>query len=290
MDRIKEILSRHQIPSVVDIHVHFMPQNVMEKVRRYFDAAGPLLGRSWPIQYRDDDATRIMQLKEFGVSRFSALNYAHRSGMARWLNEWSRDFAKTDPAIISSATIYPDDDVYEYTQLAIDGGAEVFKVHIQVGDFSPIDPLLIPAWHLLEESKIPVVIHAGSGPAPGRFTGVELVRQLLELFPNLTLVIAHMGMPEYSEFIELAERFENVYLDTTMVLTPFTEETTPLGQRNIEAIADLSAKILFGSDFPNIPHEYSVAIESLESAGFSSKWLREVIYETPTKLLEARLR
>lgn len=260
----------------------------MSKVRQYFDSAGPLLGRSWPIKYRDDDATRIAQLKEFGVSRFSALNYAHRSGMAKWLNEWSRDFAKIDKAIISSATIYPDDDVYEYTKEAIEGGAEVFKVHIQVGEFSPIDEKLIPAWHLLEESRTPVVIHAGSGPAPGRYTGVGLVRQLLDIFPNLTLVIAHMGMPEYREFIELSQKYENVYLDTTMVLTPFTEETTPLGEDNARVISDLSEKIVFGSDFPNIPHEYVVAIESLESAGFSSTWMRNVLFETPTRLLGAR--
>ncbi|MDA8024952.1 MAG: amidohydrolase family protein [Actinomycetota bacterium] len=288
MERIKELLNRHQIPSIVDIHVHFMPENVLAKVRKYFDEAGPLLGRNWPIQYRDDDETRIQQLKDFGVTRFSALNYAHKAGMARWLNEWSRSFATTDPAIISSATLYPDDDAYEYTQEAIQGGAEVFKVHIQVGDFSPIDPKLNSSWNLLAETRIPIVIHAGSGPAPGRYTGAELVRQLLALHPNLTLVIAHMGMPEYSEFIELALKYENVYLDTTMVLTPFTEETTPLGQSNIETIADLSEKILFGSDFPNIPHEYVVALESLESAGFSSKWMRDVLFETPTRLLASR--
>ena len=290
MERIKEILDRHQIPSIVDIHVHFMPESVLAKVRKYFDEAGPLLGRSWPIMYRGDDQMRIKQLKDFGVSRFSALNYAHKAGMASWLNEWSRDFAKVDSAIIPSATIYPDEDVFEYTKVAIESGTEVFKVHIQVGDFSPVDPRLKQSWHLLEDAQIPIVIHAGSGPAPGRFTGAELVRQLLSMYPHLKLIIAHMGMPEYREFIELAESYPNVYLDTTMVLTPFTEETTPLGRANIEKIATMSEKILFGSDFPNIPHDYAVAIESLESAGFSSEWLRNVLYETPTRLLSERQR
>jgi predicted TIM-barrel fold metal-dependent hydrolase len=43
------------------------------------------------------------------------------------------------------------------------------------------------------------------------------VTELLRRHPRLTAVIAHAGAPEYAEFLELAERFERVHLDTTMV-------------------------------------------------------------------------
>jgi len=47
------------LPGLVDLHVHFMPENVLDKVWAYFDAAGPLTGRPWPIEYRTDEADRL---------------------------------------------------------------------------------------------------------------------------------------------------------------------------------------------------------------------------------------
>ena len=53
------------------------------------------------------------------------------------------------------------------------------------------------------------------------------VTGLLERYPRLQLVIAHLGMPEYRDFLELAERYERVHLDTTMFATDFTERLMP---------------------------------------------------------------
>ncbi|MFD0429725.1 hypothetical protein ACFQ60_25020 [Streptomyces zhihengii] len=33
-----------------------------------------------------------------------------------------------------------------YVRDAVDGGARVFKAHVQVGAYDPADPLLDPAW------------------------------------------------------------------------------------------------------------------------------------------------
>src|SRR3712207_7388633 len=53
-------------------------------------------------------------------------------------------------------------------------------------------------------------LHRGSGPLAGDHTGPEPMSGLLERFPRLQLVIAHLGMPEYREFLDLAERYERV--------------------------------------------------------------------------------
>jgi uncharacterized protein len=39
------------LPGIIDVHTHFMPERVMDKVWAYFDTAGPLTGREWPIAY-----------------------------------------------------------------------------------------------------------------------------------------------------------------------------------------------------------------------------------------------
>lgn len=192
--RVRERLASVGLDSMIDVHTHFMPDRVLAKVRAYFDAAGPLLGRSWPIVYRGDDEDRLARLRSFGVARFSSLNYPHKPGMAAWLNEWSAQFAAQVPECLPSATFYPEPEAAAYVREAIDRGARIFKVHVQVGNFDPNDPLLDEVWSLLQDRRIPAVIHSGDGPVPGDHTGVAGVRRLLERFPRLVLIVAHMGL------------------------------------------------------------------------------------------------
>src|SRR3954447_13110417 len=81
------------LPGLVDVHVHFMPPQVMAKVWAYFDSAGPLTGREWPIRYRWEDEQRLDHLRARGVRAFPSLVYAHKPQMAAWLNAWSAEFA-----------------------------------------------------------------------------------------------------------------------------------------------------------------------------------------------------
>ena len=83
----------HVLPGAIDVHVHFLPRNIMDKVWAQFDSAGPLIGRPWPLHYRDDDAVLVETLRSFGVRRFTALPYAHKPGMAEFLNDWAADLA-----------------------------------------------------------------------------------------------------------------------------------------------------------------------------------------------------
>ena len=166
----------------------------------------------------------------------------------------------------------------------IDAGARVFKAHIQVGDYSPTNPLLEPVWALLEETQIPTVIHVGSGPQPGRHTGPGPVAEVLRRHPALRLVIAHMGLPEYREFIELARRYPGVYLDTTMAFTAFIEQTDPFPIDARPALVELADKVLFGSDFPNIPYRYHHALESITGLGLGDEWCRKVLHDNARSL------
>ena len=125
----------------------------------------------WPVQYRGTDDERVAHLRSMGVRRFSSLSYAHKPGIAGFLNDWTREFAERTPDTLWSATFYAEPEAADYVPKLVDAGAQVFKAHLQVGDFAADDPLLEPVWGTLAESRTPIVLHAGSGPAPGRFTG-----------------------------------------------------------------------------------------------------------------------
>lgn len=273
------------LPGLYDVHVHFLPGNIMERVWAQFDTAGPLIGRPWPITYRGTDAERVEQLRALGVRRFSALPYAHRPGVAGYLNDWARAFAADVSECLLSATFYPEPSAADYVATGIDEGVEIFKVHVQVGDFDVRDPHLDKVWGQLADAGTPVVVHAGSGPVPNRNTGPGPVRDVLQRHPRLTAVIAHMGAPEYVEFMELAEDFERVYLDTTMAFTGFFEAMAPFPGELMPRLRDLSERVLLGSDFPNIPYPYAHQLESLERLGLGEEWLRRVCWENAAELV-----
>ncbi len=266
------------LPGLIDVHTHFMPDQVLRKVWAYFDAAGPKVGRAWPIAYRTGEAERVGTLRDFGVLRYASLNYPHKPAMAAWLNEWSADFAAAQPDCLHSATFYPEPGATEYVERAIARGASIFKAHVQVGNYDPTDRMLDGVWNALQHSRTPVVIHAGSGPAPGHFTGPARVRAVLDRFPELTLVIAHMGMPEYGEFLDLCEQFPRVHLDTTMAFTAFVEQADPFPRDRLDDLVQLGDRVLLGTDFPNIPYSYLEALQSIVGLGLGDDWCRGVLY------------
>ncbi len=273
------------VPGLYDVHVHFMPAPVMNRVWEHFDAGGPLLGREWPITYRGSDSDRVQQLRALGVRRFSALPYAHKPGVAEYLNDWAAQLAVDVPECLRSATFYPEPEAASYVAAEIEQGTQVFKAHVQVGDFDVRDPLLDKVWGQLADAGTPVVLHAGSGPVPNSHTGPGPVLEVLRRHPRLTAVMAHMGAPEYTDFLDMAESFERVYLDTTMAFTDFFEDMAPYPRELLPRLADLADKVLLGSDFPNIPYRYAHQIESLERLGLGEAWMRKVCWENANELI-----
>jgi predicted TIM-barrel fold metal-dependent hydrolase len=272
------------LPGLVDVHVHFLPDPMQAKVWQYFAQAEKHYGPAWPVHYELPVDERLAVLDRLGVRAFPTLPYPHKPGMAAWLNEWSAEFAATRPRVLQSATFYPEPGVEQYVAAALDRGARVFKVHVQVGSFDPRDPLLDAVWARLEETGTPVVIHCGSGPLAGEHTGPEPVTGLLERYPRLRLVIAHLGMPEYREFLDLAERYEGVRLDTTMFATDFTERLMPFDPADLPRLAALRDKVLLGSDFPSIPYAYAHQLQALHRLELGEEWLRAVLWENGARL------
>jgi predicted TIM-barrel fold metal-dependent hydrolase len=277
------------LPGLFDVHVHFLPPNVQAKVWAQFDAAGPKIGREWPIRYRASHEERVEQLRGFGVRRFSALPYAHKPGIAAYLNDWAGDFAEAVPECLWSATFYPEPGAGKQVARLIEDGVEIFKLHTQVGEFRLDDPLLDEAFGAVEDAGTPIVIHVGSGPVGNEFTGPEHLERLLGRHPRLTAIVAHMGAPEYAEFLALAETHPHVRLDTTMVFTDFFDAEAPYPDDLLPRLADLGDRVLLGSDFPTIPHPYREQLDGLarlgeRHPGLGEAWLRRVCWDNGVEL------
>jgi predicted TIM-barrel fold metal-dependent hydrolase len=276
------------LPGLIDVHVHFMPKSVMDKVWAYFDGVGPLTGVPWPIAYKTDEADRLARLRALGVLRFSSLVYAHKPGMSAWLNAWAADFAAQHQDVLQTFTFFPEPSALDDVRRALSAGAQVGKAHVQVGAYDPRDPLLDEVWGVLADAAVPVVVHCGNGPMPGEFTGPGPFEDVLRRHPTLTAVIAHMGLPDYGAFLDLAERYPRVHLDTTMAFTDFSERTAPFPRSDLPRLLQLQDRVLLGSDFPNTPYPFAHQLEALDRLGLGPDWLRSVLHDNAQALLPKR--
>jgi len=284
---VADLVASLGLPGIVDMHVHLLPERLQARIWEQFDTAGPLIGRPWPIRYRWPVPALVEHLRTMHVRAVTTMPYAHRPGMAASLTAHSFSLAAQYPEVLPTLTFYPEPGVVDDVARALAAGARVAKVHLQVSDVDPRDPRLDDVWGLLADAAVPTVIHAGSGPVPGRYTGVGPISQVLDRHPRLVAVIAHLGAPETSEFLDLLDRRPATYFDTTMSFTTFMDRMRPVRPDELARLAELGDRVLFGSDLPSIPYSYAHAVHALVRTGMSQEWLRAVLWGNAQRLLAA---
>lgn len=283
-DEVPAYLDRLGLPGIVDAHVHFLPDPVQAAVWRWFDRLTP----PWPVTYRLPENQRLATLADLGVRHHTALAYAHRPGMLGFLNDHTLGLASAGTSVIPTFTIYPEEGVAAEVRRCLEMGGRCVKVHLQVGAFDATDPLLEGAWALIQDAGTPVILHAGAvadGSGNEKWCGPEPVRRLLDRFPQLRLVIAHMGAPDFAQFLYLADEHQSVWFDTAMVFTdpPYMSEyPDPL----LEWVEALGERIVFGSDFPTIPHHFAAQVAGMDALGFGEDWMRRVLWGNGVRLFD----
>ena len=281
-DEIPGFLTALGIPGIVDAHVHFLPDRLQDAIWRWFDRLTP----PWPVTYRGPADDRLAVLASVGVRHHTALAYAHHPGMLRSLNDHTLALSVAVPAVIPTFTIYPEPGAGAETERCLAAGGRAVKVHLQVGGFDATDPLLAPSWSLLQDAGTPIILHAGAvsdGSGNEEWCGPAPVRRLLAQFPRLRLVIAHLGIPDEDAFVAIAEEHQNVWLDTAMVFTdpPYLG---PAPLHLVKRVGALGDRIVFGSDFPTIPHQFAAQVSGLAALGLGDDWLRQVLWHNGLRL------
>ncbi len=274
----------------IDIHTHLHPEWLFRAIRRWFAEHS-----SWTLQYPTDPESVAAVLAEHGVERFVYFSYAHKAGIARGINAWLFETARRVPAGIPLGTIHPDDpDMLDVADEALDVyGFAGFKIHINVQRFFPDDPRVLPLYERLLARDRLLLIHVGTAPWPNDFDGFPRFERVMRMFPDLKVVVAHMGAFETPEFLGLMESCPNMHLDTTMAFAPCAPEHR--GLNNINAISvsndDLlrwQDRIVFGSDFPNLPYPYEEEREALWLRALPMPVYRKIFRDNAARLLGLR--
>jgi uncharacterized protein len=244
----------------VDVHTHLHPDWLARAIRRWFAERS-----DWKLEQPTDPDLIARFLRAQGVERFVFFSYAHKAGLARELNVWLHAAAARLPDGLALGTVHPDDpDMLDVADQALDEfGFKGFKIHINVQRFHPDDPRMLPLYERLAARNRLVLMHVGTAPWPNGFDGFPRFARVMDLFPSLTAIVAHMGLWESREFIELLGRYPNLYLDTTMAFAPEGLRRVRDVHIATDDLVRWQDRILFGSDFPNLPYPYEAERDAL---------------------------
>ncbi len=274
------------LDGIVDIHVHALPARMQDAVWRFFDS---LTDPPWPIEYRLDLDAQLATLADLGVVAHTALAYPHKPGMLDWLNGFTLDLADRVDAVIPTFTLFPEDDVDDAVAAAIGRGGAVVKAHVQVGRYLLADPRLDGAWTQVEEAGVAVLAHVTATYGVGggdEVCGVDHVRDLLERHPDLTVMIAHVGLPDHADAVALAEETPQVLLDVSGALIERDMHRIPPDV--VARMAAIPDQIVFGSDFPSTPYSFADQVRGLAPMELDDAGLRDVLAGTARRLLGSR--
>ena len=261
---------------LIDFHTHLFPTRLFRAIWKYFEE------HLWPVRYQGETDELIEILLASGVERFVFSTYAHQPGMARELNRWSAEVARRHPQAIPFGTFHPLDDVEGLAREAFEElGLAGFKIHCQVQRCYPDDPGLLPAYREAERLRKICLIHSGRAPEPSPYTDARRFERVLRRFPGLNFVAAHMGADEFDRYYDLLAVHENLYLDTAMVFTGFH----PWAPR-VSGLVEFQDRILYGSDFPNLPYELATGVNGLRALELGAGIEDKILYSNAARLLD----
>jgi predicted TIM-barrel fold metal-dependent hydrolase len=177
---------------------------------------------------------------------------AHR---LRASNRWACDAARAHPEItpfmaVDPGVLSPEANVTHLRELA-QLGARGVKLHPVLQRFSPNDPRMLPVYRACVELGLAVLSHSGTARGMTQYAEPLAFAEVARQFPDLTLILAHLGGGSWRQTAELARSFSNVYFDCCEIVEWAGAPNAPSDSELTRLIRDVgSHRVMLGSDFP----------------------------------------
>jgi hypothetical protein len=262
--------------------VHVFPKKISDAIRRWFDRY------AWNFKYEGNLEELVQAQFDHGISGLVFLTYAHRPGISEELNAFVSKLIEKFPNTVGLGAVHPGDDrPRDITKRALEEwGLCGIKLHCHVLKMPPDDPFLFPVYELLEEAGGILTIHAGREPAIDAYgtdvrliCGAERTHNVLKRFPELKMIVPHLGFDEPDLFYNMLEQYKNLYLDTTMMMGKFFNM-----QIDREKLIKYSERILYGSDYPHIPYEMEREVKAIVEMDLGEDATGKILFENAARL------
>jgi uncharacterized protein len=134
----------------------------------------------------------------------------------------------------------------------LDLGAAALKLHPVHGLFRCDDRSLYPAYQVLEERRVPLVVHCGTSSFPGSVNenaDPQILLPVIRDFPGLDIVLAHGGRTQwYDAAASMALSHQTVWIE----LSGLPPKRLPDYYARFD-LDELACRWIFGTDWPGVP-------------------------------------
>lgn len=145
----------------------------------------------------------------------------------------------------------PEEGVTHLRDLVENHGARGIKLHPVLQRFAVNDPRMHPIYRACVELGIPVLSHSGPARGSDQYGEPLAFAEVLRAFPDLRLVVAHMGGGSWSQTLELARTFPNTDFDCSEIIAWTRGPLAPTEETLARLIRDVgSERVMMGTDFP----------------------------------------
>jgi predicted TIM-barrel fold metal-dependent hydrolase len=138
----------------------------------------------------------------------------------------------------------------ELERCRTDLGLRGIKLGANYQNFDPLEPRALAIYERAQRYGLPVLFHQGTSPvreAPIRLAHPLLMDEVAIRYPDLKIIMAHVGHPWQVETCVVIRKHPNVYADISAnFYRPFSfwEQMIKAAEWNV------LDKLLFGTDFP----------------------------------------
>jgi hypothetical protein len=262
-------------PLIIDFHVHVFPPQVIENRSHYLETEPFFKELYHNAKARLATAEEVLaSMDQAGIELSVLLNFGWSSQeLCRQTNDYILAAAARYPdRLVPFCTVQPRSGlaaVDEIRRCARAGAKGLGELNPDGQGFNLADEgLMEPLARALQETGLILLTHASEPvghlyPGKGRATP-DLLYRFVQLFPDLTTVFSHWGggLPFYGLMPEVAQALQNVYFDTAASAFLYRDDI----YRHVVDILG-SHKILFGTDFPLLSQEKSLArVQALDLA------------------------
>ncbi|MFC1824675.1 amidohydrolase family protein [Thermodesulfobacteriota bacterium] len=143
-------------------------------------------------------------------------------------------------------------------------GAKGLKLHPIFNEFNPWDKKMWPVYSKAQELEIPILFHSGVSEFSGydsSYSHPDQFEDIANSFPDLTIVLAHLGKGFFKEAVELANRCTNIFYDTSACFSEPGQDIEKLTKEIRDIIKKIGIeRVMFGSDWPWFNPSNDIAI------------------------------
>lgn len=202
-------------------------------------------------------------------------------------NSWTCGLAKENNRLVPFINLDPLMDegtmIAEIRDKVDNHGARGIKLHPASQRFLPNDHRIWPAYQMAQQLALPVIFHAGTFTGPIQYARPKHFTEVLDTFPDLTLVMAHLGMGYFDEVTSLAGKYRNLHFDCCAIIDHTEGEGGLSDAALIALIREIGVeRVMFGSDFPW--YDPATAIERLLRLDFSEQEKRLLLAENAVRI------